>query len=184
MHPFKDLDKKQWYHDGVHYCIEKGYMNGMSANTFEPNTNLSRAMVVVLLYRIAGSPEVTGECPFKDVAKGQWYYDAVVWATQNGIANGMSATQFAPMASVTREQTAAFMYRYANFVGRDTSARAELSDFPDANNISAYALEPFSWAVASGLINGSSENGKTYLMPVGTTTRAQYASIIYRFLEK
>jgi|GEM_PF-3345454 len=184
MHAFKDVDKQQWYHDGVHYCIEKGYMNGMSPTTFEPNTKLSRAMVVVLLYRIAGSPAVTGDCPFNDVAKGQWYYDAVVWATQNSIANGMSPTQFAPMASVTREQTAAFMFRYANFVGRDTSARAELSDFPDGAKVSGYAIEPMRWAVASGLITGSKENGKTYLLPIGTTTRAQYATIIYRFLEK
>ena len=139
---------------------------------------------MVLLYRFAGSPAVTGSCPFKDVKASEWYYDAVVWATQNGIANGMSSTEFAPNASVTREQTAAFMYRYASFIGRDTSARADLADFPDANKISAYALEPLSWAVASGLITGSSENGKTYLLPVGTTTRAQYATIIYRFLEK
>ena len=184
MHAFKDVNKNQWYHDGVHYCIAKGYMNGMSSTTFEPDTKLSRGMVVVLLYRIAGSPAVTGTCPFKDVKAGQWYYDAVVWATQNGIANGVSSTSFAPDASVTREQTAAFMYRYASFIGRDTSARADLADFPDANKISAYALEPLSWAVASGLITGSGENGKTYLLPVGTTTRAQYATIIYRFLEK
>ena len=184
MTKFTDLNKQQWYHDGVHYCIEQGYMNGMSANTFEPETELSRAMVVVLLYRIEGSPVVSGECPFQDVKQGTWYYDAVLWATQNGIANGVSATKFAPDDSVTREQTAAFMFRYANKIGRDVTPRADLSTFPDANKISGYAVDALAWAVAVGMINGSLEGDVTYLLPIGTTTRAQYASIIYRFLEK
>ena len=184
MAKFEDLLRNVWYHDGVHYCIEQGYMNGMSDTTFEPDTQLSRAMVVVLLYRIEGSPAVSGECPFQDVQPGIWYYDAVLWATQNGVANGMSATEFAPNVSVTREQTATFLYRYANKIGRDVTSRADLSLFPDAEQISGYAVDALSWAVSVGMINGSQENGATYLMPRGTTTRAQYATIIYRFLEK
>lgn len=184
MAKFEDLLRNVWYHDGVHYCIEQGYMNGMSDTTFEPDTQLSRAMVVVLLYRIEGSPAVSGECPFRDVQPGIWYYDAVLWATQNGVANGISATEFAPNVSVTREQTATFLYRYANKIGRDVTGRADLSLFPDAEQISGYAVEALSWAVSVGMINGSQEDGVTYLMPRGTTTRAQYATIIYRFLEK
>lgn len=184
MAKFEDLLRNVWYHDGVHYCIEQGYMNGMSDTTFEPDTQLSRAMVVVLLYRIEGSPAVSGECPFQDVQPGIWYYDAVLWATQNGVANGISATEFAPNVSVTREQTATFLYRYANKIGRDVTSRADLSLFPDAEQISGYAVDALSWAVSVGMINGSQEDGVTYLMPRGTTTRAQYATIIYRFLEK
>ena len=184
MSAFTDLDKARWYHDGVHYCIDKGLMNGMGNNLFEPDTNLTRAMVVVLLYRMEGSPAVSGSCPFQDVDPARWYYSAIVWATQNGIANGMSATEFAPDASVTREQTATFLYRYANMIGRDVTGRADVALFPDADKISAYAMNALSWAVDAGMITGSLDNGVTYLAPKGTTTRAQYATIAYRFLEK
>lgn len=184
MAQFTDLDRKQWYHDGVHYCIANSLMYGMGNGKFEPETKLTRAMVVALLYRIEGSPAVTSPSPFKDVKASDWFAEAVIWAAENGIAYGVSETEFDPEASVTREQTAAFLFRYATKIGRDTTARADLSSFPDGAKVSGYAVDAIAWAVAKGIISGSLENGVAYLMPTGTTTRAQYASIIYRFLEK
>ncbi|MBP3413542.1 MAG: S-layer homology domain-containing protein [Oscillospiraceae bacterium] len=184
MAKFADLNRNSWYHDGVHFCIEKGLMNGMGNGAFMPNKELSRAMVVTILYRIEGSPEVNATSPFEDVKPGVWYHDAITWAASNGIANGVSATRFAPDRSVTREQTAAFLYRYAERIGRDISPRADLAIFPDASQVSGYAKEYISWAVATGLITGVGRNGVAYLMPIGTTTRAQYSTIVYRFLVK
>ena len=183
MSQFEDLIPTKWYHDGVHYCLVKGLMNGMSSTKFAPNDELTRAMVVVLLYRIEGSPAVSGDIPFEDVPTGKWYSDAILWAHQNGIANGTTATRFEPFTSVTRQQTAAFMFRYAQVIGRDVSARADLSSFPDADRVSGYAVDAVSWAVAEGIIQGVAGDGAAYLRPKGTTTRAQYATIIYRFLE-
>lgn len=183
MSRFTDLSTNAWYHDGVHYCIDRNLMNGMSETAFAPQTNLSRAMVAVLLYRMAGEPAVSGNSPFVDVPAGIWYTDAVVWAYQNNIVKGISETQFAPNSSVTRQQTAVLLYRFAAFNGEDVSARTDLSLFIDAAKVDGYAVEAMSWAVAEGIINGVAENGTVYLQPQGTTTRAQYATIIYRYLE-
>ena len=121
--------------------------------------------------------------PFTDVKSGTWYTDAVTWAYQNNIVKGISETQFAPNSSVTRQQTAVLLYRFAAFNGEDVAARADLSLFIDAAKVDGYAVEAMSWAVAEGIINGVAENGTIYLQPQGTTTRAQYATIIYRYLE-
>ena len=134
-------------------------------------------MVVTVLYRMAGSPEVTGEHPFTDVPEGQWYSDAIAWAYEKAVVNGVAADRFGLNDSVTREQLVTLLYRFAQQVEVDTTGRDELADYSDPDEISDYALEPFQWAVAMGIINGN--NGA--LLPANTATRAQCAKIMVIF---
>ena len=150
----------------------------MTHTTFAPERKMDRAMVVTVLYRLAGSPAVTGETTFQDVDQEGYYYDALLWAAQNQIVLGMTDTTFAPKASVTREQLVTFLYRYAKFAGLD-SVSADLSGYVDANRISPYAQEAFSWAVAAGLVKGTSNNT---LAPTASATRAQFATILTRLI--
>ena len=154
-------------------------MDGVGDNQFAPNATTNRAMVVTILYRLAGEPAVSGDAAFTDVADGLWYTDAVLWAAQKGIVNGISATEFAPSGDLTREQLAAILYRYAAYQGYDVSQRADLSGFGDASSISGYAQEALSWAHAQGLVLGF-EDGS--LRPQGTASRAQIAAVLMRFL--
>ena len=174
---FADVNTGLWYHEGIDYVLTKGLMEGVSANSFAPNTVTSRAMVVTVLYRMAGSPAVSSENPFKDVASGAWYHDAVIWGYTNGIVKGVSADEFDPNSSVSREQLAAFLYRYAEFTGKSVSAKDDLSSFADAGNVSAWALDSVKWAVAEGLIQGTG----TGLEPKGSATRAQFATMLMRY---
>lgn len=174
---FNDIDTRSWYHEGVEYVLENEIMGGMSSYTFEPNSNLTRAQLVTILYRIAGKPSVEGlENPFTDVSKGTWYTDAVIWAASEGIVNGMTATSFAPNKNISREQIAAILYRYAG----KPAGSGTLSAFPDAASVSSYAVDAMSWAVGEGIINGM--GGK--LTPMGNATRAQISTILYRYLTK
>ena len=150
----------------------------MTKNTFEPDTSMTRAMLVTVLWRYAGKP-AEGENTFTDVPAGLWYTDAVAWAAHNNIVSGVGDNKFDPNGNITREQMATILYRYASSQGLDTSAKADLSAFPDAGNISGYAQSPLGWAVAEGLIKGS--DGK--LLPQGNATRAQVATILMRFIE-
>ena len=175
---FTDISAADWYHEAVDFAVENGLFGGMSANTFEPNTAMTRAMLVTVLWRYAGEP-AEGENTFTDVPAGQWYTDAVAWAAHNNIVGGVGDNKFDPNGNVTREQMATILYRYANGQDIDTSARADLSGFPDAGSVSSYAQDPICWAVAEGLINGS--DGK--LLPQGNATRAQVATILMRFIE-
>ncbi|MGM9640275.1 MAG: S-layer homology domain-containing protein [Faecousia sp.] len=172
---FSDLDKSAWYHAYVDFVLDAGYMTGCGNNVFGPNRNLTRAQVVTVLYRMAGSPQVEGTCPFTDVAAGTWYTDAVIWAYQNGIAKGISETAFAPNQAVIREQMVAFLYRYAKSTGMDVTAEGDLLDFTDADAVSPYAVDAFIWAVSNGIVNGM---GNNTLAPKATATRAQFAKII------
>ena len=178
---FTDVNRNSWYHEGVDYAIANGIMNGTTATTFAPNATMTRAMLVTVLYRMEGEPEVTGKTAFTDVKAGSYYEKPVIWANANGIVNGTSDTTFSPNSALTREQLAALVYRYANYSHKDTSARADLSKFPDANRTSNYAVEPMQWAVAAGLIGGSKENGVDYLQPKNKTTRGQVATILMRY---
>ena len=178
---FTDVDSKAWYHEAVDYALEAGFMQGMSDTTFAPNANTSRAQLVTILYRMAGSPEVKDvENPFTDVAEDAWYYDAVLWAYSNEITEGMSDTIFVPNANLTREQLVTFLFRYASFKGYDVGIVNPLSSygFTDTGDISAWAVKAMSWAVDKGLVNGMTE---TTLAPAGLATRAQIAQIIYKF---
>ena len=183
MTPFTDADKQAWYHDGVHWAIEKGIMNGTGENTFEPLTSTSRAMIVTMLWRMEGSPQVDDNMTFKDVPDSQWYTDAVRWAEANGIVNGYSEDAFGPDDKVIREQIVTILYRYAQFKGMDVSKSetAYLNDYTDAKDISEWAVKAFRWAVDAGVIQGMTE---TTLSPKGDAVRAQVATILMRFSEK
>ena len=177
--PFPDVTEGDWFYDAVRYAYENGLMDGVGDNLFAPNSQTTRAQLVTILYRLAGEPEPGGDSGFADVAAGTWYTDAVAWAAQNGIVNGVSDTEFAPGDDITREQLAAILYRYAACQGYDVSQRADLSGFGDASSISGYAQEALSWAHAQGLVLGF-EDGS--LRPQGTASRAQIAAVLMRFL--
>ena len=177
--PFPDVTEGDWFYDAVRYAYETGLMDGVGDNLFAPNSQTTRAQLVTILYRLEGEPEVSGTSGFSDVAAGTWYTDAVAWAAQNGIVNGVSDTEFAPGDDITREQLAAILYRYAAYQGYDVSQRADLSGFGDAESISGYAQEALSWAHAQGLVLGF-EDGS--LRPQGTASRAQIAAVLMRFL--
>lgn len=172
---FTDVEENVWYHDGIDFMVRNGYMNGVAADTFDVEGSLTRAQLVTILYRIAGEPETSAAIPFADVADGQWYTKAIVWAAENGIVKGVNETTFAPNDPITREQIAVILYRYAH---EENTEDGKLTSFPDAKDISGYALEAMNWAVARGLINGS--DGK--LLPQDTATRAQIAVILARYL--
>ena len=177
---FADVSAYEWFYDDVYFAVSNGLFNGTDENTFSPNASMTRAMLVTVLYRLEGQPAVIGGSAFDDVKAGQWYTDAVIWATRNGIVNGLGDGKFGTNDSVTREQMAAILYRYAQNCGYDTTARADLNGFTDANKISTYAQEAMAWANTVGLINGRTT---TSLAPTGTATRAEVAAIFHRFVE-
>ena len=150
----------------------------MSSDLFDPDSAITRAMFVTVLYRMEGQPAVDQKAGFTDVAEGSYYAAAVDWAAKNGIVNGVSETSFDPDAAITREQMAAILYRYAAYWELDVSAEADLSAYEDASSVSAYAQAAMQWAVANGVINGTSA---TALEPAGTATRAQAATVLVRF---
>ena len=176
---FTDVEENGWYHTGVDFMVKNGFMNGVADDAFDVDGNLTRAQLVTILYRIAGEPESTATNPFADVADGQWYTNAVIWAAENGIVKGVNTTTFAPNDQITREQIATILFRYA----KAEKAEEKLAGFPDAEKVSDYAADAMAWAVEQGLINGISESdGKTYLAPQETATRAQIAVILMRYL--
>lgn len=181
--PYHDVDTGRWYHEGVDYAIAHGLMNGVGNGMFEPESSMTRAMLVTVLWRYAGSP-AEGTNTFVDVKPNQWYTQAVAWAAKYGVVNGVGHGMFEPDGNVTREQMAAILYRYANGVGIDTSARGNLAAFPDRNQVSSYAVDALSWCNAKGIIGGTKEGGVDYLDPQGFATRAQVATILMRYIEK
>ncbi len=178
--PFSDVTESDWFYDAVTYAYENGLMDGVGAGLFAPNSETTRAQLVTILYRLAGQPAPSGDSGFSDVETGTWYTDAVAWAAQNGIVNGVSDTQFAPGDDITREQLAVILYRYATYQGYDVSQRADLSGFVDAGTISTYAQEALSWANAQGLVLGVEDDS---LRPQGNASRAQIAAVLMRFCQ-
>lgn len=178
--PFGDVKSGDWFYNDVKYVYDKGMMAGTAADVFAPNATTTRAMIVTILYRLEGSPAVTGTSAFVDVPAGQWYTDAVKWAAANQIVKGSSATTFAPNDSITREQMAAILYRYAQYKGYDVTKKADLSGYSDNGQVSAYAKDALAWANAAKLINGVTN---TTLAPQGNATRAQVSAILHRFCD-
>ena len=178
--PFTDVSASHWAHDDITYVYENDLMNGTDGSLFSPESTTTRAQVVTVLYRLAGQPAADWENPFWDVPASAWFHDAVTWAWENDITGGVSSTHFGAGNAVTREQLAAFLYRYAQDQGYDTSARADLSGYSDAGLVSSYATEALSWANATGLITGTTG---TTLSPKGSATRAQVATILSRFCQ-
>ncbi len=165
---------KIWYHEAIDFAVANGLMDGVADTKFDPDGAMTRAMVVTVLYREAGEPEVTAPSTFTDVAEGQWYFDAVAWAQENGVVTGVAADKFAPNDDVTREQLATILWRYAG----KPAAKADLSGFEDAESISGYALDAMNWAVEAGILAGDNGN----LKPTANATRAEFATMIMRFL--
>ncbi len=179
---FTDAKADAWYHDGVHWALEEGVMKGTGEKTFAPNEPGTRAMIVTMLWRMEGEPEMNQKSGFQDVNDTSWYADAVSWAVENNITKGVSETKFAPDQKVTREQFATFLYRYAESKGVDVSsgANTDLSKFTDASTISGFAVRAIAWAVAEGIITGMTE---TTIAPVDQATRAQIATMFMRYAQ-
>ena len=178
--PFLDVNEGDWFYDAVAYAYENGLMDGVGGNRFAPNSETTRAQLVTILYRLEGQPAVSGDLPFTDVEAGTWYTNAVVWAAQNGIVNGVGDDTFAPGNDLTREQLVTILYRYAESKGYDVSASADLAGYPDGEEIQAYAREAMAWAVAENIIQGMEDDT---LKPAGNASRAQIATILMRFCE-
>lgn len=175
---YNDVKAGDWYANAVNYVTLTGLMNG-TGDGFSPNLAINRGMMVTVLYRMAGSPEVTAENPFTDVPADTWYTDAVIWASENDITAGTSETTFSPTNSLTREQLATFFYRFADFENPDPiEITGDLTGFTDADQVASYAIDAMKWAIGEGLISGTTE---TTLSPKATATRAQVATILMRY---
>ena len=179
---FTDTKSGAWYSRHVDKVYALGLMKGVGEDSFAPEASVTRAMAAAVLYRIAGSPEVGIRSSFKDVPLKSYYTSAVIWAQAQGVVTGFPDGTFRPNDSITREQLAAILYRYARTAGCDVSSGAALSGFPDGGEVLPYAVKPLGWAVGAELINGVGTDGKTYLQPSGNATRAQFATIISRYL--
>ena len=166
-----------WAEASIREIVAAGLMNGTSESTFEPNGNMTRAMLVTLFWRMEGEPAAASSASFEDVAAGIWYADAVNWANGEGIVTGFSDTEFGPQSAITREQIAVLLYRYEQYKGNDVSARADLSGYSDYAQISGYAQDAMSWANAEGLMTGRTAST---LDPKGTATRAEIATLLVR----
>jgi hypothetical protein len=168
-----------WSANAVDYCATWDLVSGTGTYSFSPAATMNRAMLVSILYSAAGKPAVSGGTKFKDVKSSDYFYNAVIWASANGIVSGMSATSFAPASPVTREQIAVFLYKYAVYSGSGVAATTNLSGYTDSGKISSYAVTAMKWAVASGIISGTSA---TTLGPRNTTTRAQVVVMLHSYL--
>lgn len=177
--PFNDVSESEWFYEAVKYVYDKGMMNGVSATSFAPYSNLTRGMIAQVLYNLEGKPAVSGSA-YTDVAADQWYNDAVNWAAQKGIVTGYGDGTFGPMDNITREQMAAILYRYAQYKGYDVSAKGDLTAFTDGNTVSDWAKDAMSWAVGTALFNGK---GDGILDPTTTATRAEVAKILMTYCE-
>lgn len=187
---FRDMPvPADWSHEGLDYCIYRGYVAGTSASTVSPTGVCTRAQLVSILYRMQGEPtKVKGyelaklRAPFDDVPRGQWYTDAIWWAKLTGVVAGTSATTFDPEGEITREQLAVILYNYTQqFAPGSIPAAGSLAGFPDAGSVSSWARTEMAWAVGNGLISGTGSGGVAYLSPQGSATRAQVAAILMRF---
>ncbi len=170
-------NKNSWAHEGIDFCTELGFMNGMNENIFAPNENATRAEFITILYRMAGCPQIEFCNSFSDVPDGEWYTDAIEWATANSIVTGTIEEQFDPSGNISREQVATFLYRAMDC----PDVSGNLSAFYDGLDVHSYAKDSMIWATQEGIINGIKDGSMTKLAPQDTATRAQIASIILRF---
>ena len=162
------------------YCVNKSLFSGVSETSFAPQTQMNRAMLVTVLYRMAGSPEVSAQTSFTDL-NADWYKNAVIWAQENDITKGVSETRFDPESSVTREQTAALLSRYAEKINKaDTSVTGDLSAFKDADQVHDWAKDSLIWANTKGIIRGYQDST---VRPQNSATRAEMAQMLMQFCE-
>lgn len=175
---FKDIENNAWYYNAINYVVRKNLMNGYSDEEFSPNSPITRAMFITVLYRMENEPETNSENTFEDVEENAYYRDAVLWANENNIAEGITENEFAPNDSITREQMAAIAYRYAKYKGMNTSLKNETT-YTDNQNISSYAKEAVSWAADNNIMNGDDKGG---FLPAEKSTRAQAAAVFMRIM--
>lgn len=175
-HHLTDVSKDAWYHAAVDYAVEHGIMEGVSETEFSPNTEVTRAQAVQILYNLEGQPTVDGDNEFTDVSG--WYETAVTWAAQTGVATGYGDGTFQPGDNITRQEFAQMLYNYAKYKGYDLTAEGDLSQFPDSGSVADWAEAAMSWANGNELINGH-DNGT--IDAGGTAIRAQAASILMKF---
>lgn len=181
---FDDVQTSDWFYHDVEYVYYNGLMNGTASNLFSPELATSRGMIVTILYRIEGSPEVSGSCPFTDVVAGRYYEKPIIWARENGMVDGVGHGRFDPDGKITREQMATILCRYAKYkdLYHDEDC-AMLVGFADNGDVSNWARESMSWAVGTGLIGGINRADGAYLDPGGNAIRCQAAAILHRFCE-
>ena len=178
---FKDTDLTDWYYNSVKYMKGNGYMSGTTETTFSPNSKLTRGMLVTILHNMERKPKATGTSKFLDVQnKNMYYYNAVLWASNNKIVNGYSNGKFGADDYITREQLATILCNYCKYKGKYKANSADYSKFADKNKISSFAKNGMNWAVGNKIVNGS--NGK--LNPQGTASRAEAAAMIYNYCIK
>lgn len=175
---FSDVNENDWFYKSVQYVYSKKLMNGISPEIFSPNSGLTRAMLVTILYRMENEPEC-GKLIFEDVESDTWYTDSVAWAAENGIVNGIGNGLFAPNNYITREQIAVILYNYANFKNHLTSTRTDVDKYSDGEAVSPWAKDALQWAVGNGVINGKTT---TTLEPQGQATRAEVATMLMRYM--
>ena len=176
--PYTDVSEDRFFYVPVQYVDGQGYMDGIGGSLFAPYQPLSRAMVTTVLYRMAGTPEVTSTASFSDIVPDSYYENAVAWAASEGIVEGYGDQTFRPLKDITRQEMVTMFYRYAKFAGEDVTKAADLGSFTDAGQIFPYAENAMTWAVAVGLIRGM---GNNTLQPLGLSTRGQFATVVYRF---
>lgn len=183
--PFYDVSQTDWFYDTVGYAYENGLFSGMDANHFAPYATMSRAMLVTVLYRQAGSPAVSGGSSFQDVADGAWYAQAINWSASVGIASGVGDGLFNPEGQITREQAVVMMYNYAaGHLGLNVEEQADLSRFADQERVSGWARPAMTWAVSQGIVGGVSNGSTLTLEPQRSATRAEMATMLRSFREK
>lgn len=177
--PFTDIPEKHWARTAVNYLYQRGIVSGVSATKYGADVNVTRGQAVMMIWRALESPAPKGQNTFTDVKDSDYYAKAVVWAAENGIVSGTGNGKFSPNNNITREQLIAIMYKLAQFMGMDVSAKAQLTGFKDAGKIASWAQEAVKWAIAAGLTSGYSDGT---FRPQGTATRAEYAQVLYKFL--
>jgi hypothetical protein len=177
--PYSDVSDGAWYKDAVLYVTNQGLFQG-SDGKFMPTTGMNRAMFITVVWRLSGSPKATTTSSFTDVSSGAWYKDALDWAVENGVTDGIGDGKFGPNNLITREQVATMLLRYEKVIGGDTTATGDLSSFTDANQVSSYAQEGMAWAVGHKIINGDGNR----LKPKNTATRAEVAQMMKNYLEE
>ncbi|MBP3509325.1 YDG domain-containing protein [Oscillibacter sp.] len=183
--PYTDARMTDWYHDGVHFCLENGLMVGYGDGIFKPNAPTTRSMLIVMLWRLNGSPTVNYALDFEDVKEGAWYTEAVRWAKSEGVAGGYGNGKFGPSDTLTREQMVTMLYRYAQYKGYDVSVGEDTNilSYGDATTVAEYAVPAMQWACGSGVVGGmdAADGSGLILAPKGSTTRAQIATMMMRF---
>ena len=179
--PFDDINMSDWYYSSVKYTYQNGMISGATDTEFRPSAKITRGMIVTILWRMEGSPKVTGIEDFTDV-KGQYYYDAVRWAAKKGIVNGYGDGRFGPNANITREQLATILCNYAKYKGKNTKVTVDTGKYKDWYKVSSFAKPAAQWAIKTGVITGK-ENG-TKVDPLGTATRGEAAVMLYNYCTK